>query len=94
MVLSKQVDKIDIKIDNSIFEAKFKNYAKTFITCTHEDNVTIIENSKMTLYSEDCADSGITTNIVNVKNSFFKLNSTSAKETNDMGIFTFGVTSS
>lgn len=90
MIISKTITEIDIKINGSIFEAMLKNYKRIFITCTGKDDITTIENSKMTLYSSDCIDSGITTNTVNVKNSFFKLNSTSAKRIYDMGIFTYG----
>ena len=90
MIISKTITEIDIKINSSIFEAVFKDYKKTFIGYTDENHIVTIENSKMTLYSSGCMDSGITTNTVNVQNSFFKLNSTSTTRVYDMGIFTYG----
>lgn len=90
MIISNTVSDIDITINSSIFEAVLKNYKRIFITCTGKNDITTIENSKMTLYSSGCIDSGITTNTVDVKNSFFKLNSTSATRIYDMGIFTYG----
>ena len=48
----------------------------------------------MDFYGYDCKDSGITTNIVAVKNSFFKLNSTSNEEIDNLGMFSYGAQSS